>query len=141
LDTTKDFPVVGGQFNGPGAEVTAASAVQWTGTSYTISVSISRNKADLAENVRAPFASALLKIGSTYDIVPMINEMRNVPLTFDRDVFEVRTTLRAEPLIKAMYVIQQPIMFQRPNGKVCFTAPVYSPVPIPDKFLSCDLLR
>jgi hypothetical protein len=40
---------------------------------------------------------------------------------------------------KALYLVEQPIIFQRKDGRACFRAPVYSPVPLPERFLSCGL--
>src|SRR5262249_36423019 len=135
----RTFPNIGGKFTGSGAELIANSEAGWNGESYTISITIGRNNSDVATNITAPFAAALNKAGSVSDFLLLVQEMRNAPLSFRENVFDAKVTFKAEAKVKALYVIEQPITFQRSDGRVCFKAPVYSPIPIPEKFLSCDL--
>jgi hypothetical protein len=133
------YPLVGGQFNGSGAELTTGSDAVLNEKFYTINVTIGRNNAALASNIRAPFTAALRKAESASSLLLMVREMRDTVLSIDTNVLEVNKTIPMEPLITTLYLVQQPITFQRPDGRVCFTSPVWSPVPIPEKLLSCDL--
>jgi hypothetical protein len=106
---------------------------------YTISVTIGRNSAELARDIKAPFTSALQKADSVASLLANVEEMRNVPLSLEKNTLQTTITIPAEPVTKALYLVEQPIIFQRNDGRVCFRAPVYSPVPLPERFLSCGL--
>lgn len=102
-------------------------------------MTIERSNSDIPSNIVAPFTSALFKAGSPSSLLELIGEMRGVSISFNQNIIEGGTRMRADPIIKSLYVIEQPITFRRTDGRVCFMAPVYSPVPVPEQILSCDL--
>jgi hypothetical protein len=133
------LPEIGAQFSGAGAEVSASSAAKWDGKAFTISMGIGRNDLKFANEISAPFVYALAKIGSPSQFLALAQELKNSALPMSNNAFEITRTLQSERAAPELYVVQHPITFRRPNGRVCFLAAAYSLVPIPDKLLSCNL--
>lgn len=130
---------IGAQYSAAGAEVSAISSAKWDGKNFTISVSIGRNNGTAVRNLRAPFAVALQKADSAERLLELVREIGNMPLPMFEDRFNVSTTL-PPAVASTIYLIRQPIIFERSSGRACFLAVAYSPVPIPTQLLSCRLV-
>jgi hypothetical protein len=139
LNAPTQLPRVGAQFIGSKAEVGAISEAKWDGKAYTITVVVGRNSPESASSLKAPYTYALQKADSASDIMALIPDLQNVELPPTQDILQTTRSLSPVPNSGAnLYVAFQPITFQNPQGgRICFLAPVYSPLPIPDKFMSC----
>lgn len=133
------FPIIGSQFTNSDTEVTATSEAQWNGKSYLISVSISRSNEKNVFKIQAPFTLALLKQPRQDALLMLVKEMKSVSLPLKDNSFAQTVALPLETSPAALYVVKQPITFFGPNGRVCFLAAAYSPIPIPEGYADCGL--
>lgn len=138
LKEPRNFPDIGTEFTDHDTEIGAASIAEWDGKHYTIRVRLERSN-PFAKEVQAPFAFALFKAGSTSDLLNQIREFKKagVPVPFRENVFQ--SIYRSTPASSSLYIVQQPITLIEPYGRVCFLAPAYSPIPIPENFMSCSV--
>jgi hypothetical protein len=134
------LPDVGVTFNGSGAEVIASTNADWDGRTLFITTTIERNDSKFASVVKAPVALALIKSSAASDILPNVNEIEreSAELPLSGNSFKATAKFGTEGAPPRLYILNQPISFQRPNGRVCFLAPTYSPIPLPTRLLSCD---
>jgi hypothetical protein len=132
------FPSVGAEFSGSGARFAAESSAKWDGKYYSISVTIERGKDSDDKGVSAPFATALARAQTPEEVLAFLSTRGSVNELLKLPFDETKDFLGGEPN-HSVYIIQQPITVQRANGRACFLAAAYSPVPIPPALLSCDL--
>jgi hypothetical protein len=133
----ENFPAVGSHFVTTGAELTATSSAKWNGEIAEISVTLTRSSEKIS--ITAPVTYALSTAKSVYDVLPLVREYRNEPLPFGSNPFGVSNRFSGREMTGSLYVIEQPITFSGSDGRVCFVAPVYSPLPIPENLLRCNL--
>ncbi len=134
-----ELPEIGSQFSSGGAVVSASSSAKWDGKAYLITLSVDRNDAKLVSSVQAPFAYALPKIKSVSNLLPLLRELQNAELPLPANSYGATAFLPTESRPPTLYVVYQPVTFKRDDGRVCFLAAVYSPIPIPPETLSCRL--
>lgn len=144
MDDRSSLPAVGGEFTGSGADVGATSTIARDGDSYQFTIYVGRNSRDAVASVFAPLARAFAKLPSEAVVslplwTSILNEGRSEPISLNDNVYSVswKFTLVGTPPV---YLVRQPITFQRSGkeGRVCFLAPTYSPIPIPESVLSCN---
>jgi hypothetical protein len=136
------FIEVGSEFTDETSQVAAESSAEWDGKTYTIYVRVRRNGA--VKDLQAPLAFAMAKAGSASNIFSVFYSLKKegATLPFEGNVFTTKFQSSATPFGQfpsTLYVIRQPITFLGPDGHVCFLAAVYSPIPIPEKLLSCSV--
>jgi hypothetical protein len=137
------FAEVSSQFSiGDAEEVSSTSEGSWDGKESKIHVTL--EKGNETTQVFAPVVYALNKAGNAFDFIGLIRDFSDKPspIYFDKkNSFEVVRAL--DPVrfagTQALYVIEQPITVVTPNGKACFSSPIYSPVPVPAELLRCRL--
>jgi hypothetical protein len=134
------MPQIGAQYSGSGSdEVTAVSEAKWDGKRFAISFHVGRNNAESVKGLSAPFAYAMSKIDIASSLLTTFDLVKRLPLPLTDNSFE--STLSLEPLTSppTIYIVDQPITYTRGNGRVCFLAAAYSPIPIPSNILGCNL--
>lgn len=138
LKEARVFPEVGSEFSDQEVEVSAFSFASWDGKGYSIHTKIVRSS-PVVKEVRAPFSFALWKERSPSAVLGRFIEFKTskAPLPLSDNAFngDFETNQPAGTL----YVIEQPITFVGPYGQVCFSAAVYSPIPVPRDLLSCTI--
>jgi hypothetical protein len=139
LKEPREFPEIGSQFTDQKSEVVASSLADWNGKNYTLGVRITRSNVKDVKEVQAPFAYALIKSGSSSDLLSLTREFKKsgIPLPMEKDEFIGRYSSSAKD--SSIYVVQQPITVLGPSGKVCFLAAAYSPIPMPENLMTCSL--
>jgi hypothetical protein len=143
LNEPRELPLIGSEFSNSGAEVSALSSAKWDGKSYTISMSIQQNDPKLIRAIQAPFAYALYKgvpekylvdaMAKGFGELPMIDNAFNFSRTYPGVV--------GVPPIPHLYVVQQPVILDQESGRTCFLAAAYSPTPVPEKSMACNLFE
>jgi hypothetical protein len=137
LKAPENFPLVGLEFATDGAEFTATSHAKWNGKTAEITVALQGKSIDKI-SITAPVTYALSKAGTVAAILPLVMEFATAPLPLDA-AGSFTTVSQFDDVSANLYVVEQPITFTGPTGRTCLVAPVYSPFPIPAKFLRCNL--
>jgi hypothetical protein len=133
----KKFTVIGTEFADGGAEVKATSFSEWNGKNFLISAVVERS--GIVKEVQAPFTYALYKAGRPSELLSLIREFRSTLLPLRDNSFI--SNYVSEPNARFVYIVQQPITLVGPSGRVCFLAPAYSPIPIPQELMTCDIAK
>ena len=139
------FPEVSSQFSsGDADEVLSTSQASWSGENSEIQIKM--GKSNEKTLLFAPVTYALYKASNISEFLGLIRDFtaKRAPLPFGKDnSFELRTKIwpASYDNSKILYVVEQPITLSTPNGNICFSSPVYSPIPIPAAFLQCSRRR
>jgi hypothetical protein len=137
LKDARKFPAIGAEFSNKEQEITAESSAEWDGKTYLINFAIkSRGK---TKDLQAPLALAMLKGGSPSNVLALYRQFKKETSFLPLNDGSFVDTFRSSPMLNALYVVQQPITFSGPDGRACFLAATYSPIPIPDDLASCSL--
>ncbi len=139
VDQIKDFPWIGSEYSGSGAEVTATSSGSSDGKMVQIEIGISRSDSKLVPKIVAPFAYAMAKAAGSENIVPATKEFAFAPIPLERNEYAVKREFPIRADRPFVFIVEQPIILDGPAGKVCFLAATYSPVEIPENFFSCKI--
>jgi hypothetical protein len=134
LKDSRDFPVIGSEFLSSTIGLEAQSAARWFEGKLEISVSVVGKP---NEKLFAPVAYALSKAVDIPGFIAQVRELKARPLPMLDNTFKWTRTF--EKPLGSLYVVEQPITLYGPNGRICFLAPVYIPIPIPDDLLRCDI--
>jgi hypothetical protein len=137
------FPSIGGDFSNSKSALSVSSQGDFDGKTYRFVVSIA-SSGDPVETIRAPYISALRGAQSPETLITQLRnpEIIDAALPVEQRQYSVAGFISAERMPSGyIYIIDQPVTFTRPEGRVCFTVPTYSPVPIPPEVLSCNLAR
>jgi hypothetical protein len=142
-EPTKFFEV-GSQFSsGEKDEISSTFEASWDGENTRIQMKLERSNEKTI--VFAPITYALAKASNSSDFLALILDFTRkaqplLPLGKENS-FEFSRKLSPKDYAgsQALYVIEQPISLVTSNGKVCFSSPMYSPMPIPAEFLQCGL--
>jgi hypothetical protein len=136
--TPRKFPMIGSSFSDEKSEVSANSYADWDGKYYSITTVVTRSNPSI-EGVQAPFAYALLK-GNGAALLSLIREFRNASVPFGKNN-DFKASYSSTGGESVLHLVRQPISFEGPSGRVCFLAPAYSPIPIPESLMSCAILN
>ena len=140
LLSPKKFVEVGSQFNDKYSEVTATSFADWDGKTYSIGINVGGRN---VKYIQAPFTYALAKAGSDAagilgNLAATRRERSSLPLKDGQFNISFTSSLPNPPSPQPrLYLLRQPVNFEGPSGRVCFLAATYSPIPIPQEYLSC----
>jgi hypothetical protein len=137
------FLPIGGDFSGSNTTFRVGSAGEFDGKIYRFVVSIA-SSGEPVKDIRAPYISALNESQSPEAIITQLRspEINTRTIPEGQRQYSAVGNIPAEQMPSGyIYIIDQPITFTRENGRVCFTVPTYSPVPIPAEVLSCNLGR
>lgn len=142
LEKDGRLPEVGGEFTGAGADIGAVSTVTRDNDVYHFNFQLGRNDGKSVQSVLAPLTLAFAKlqgdvVASNSPLESVLKDVESSELHLQKDVFDVRMDLPVAS-VQHIYVVFQPITFKRPNNsRVCFLASTYSPINIPQNWLSC----
>lgn len=135
------YPDVGADFTSNNENVAALSRAEWDGSSTEIEFSISRGSTGLA--VIAPITYAFSKANTAAEVLEYVRTFKNERLPFFSDPGSFKFTRKLVPRdfagTQSLYVIEQPVTIIGSNGRMCFSAPMYSPMPFPEELLRCNL--
>jgi hypothetical protein len=137
------FSEVYSQFSrGEADEISSTSEASWDGENSQIQIKLASS--DEKTLVFAPITYAFAKASNASDFLGLIREFtfKRQPLPLDKDhnfEFSRKVSPANYAGSRALYVIEQPISLVTPSGGICFTSPMYSPIPVPAEFLQCRL--
>lgn len=132
------LPAVGAQLVGERTSAESVSTATFDGKNYSISLGF--NVEGPIKQIQAPYFRMLEDTKYPDDLLRYVRQ----PEVFSRPISALKTTrdFSSELLpLRTLYLIDQPITIERPNGRACFIAPAYSPTPIPSSALTCNLFR
>ncbi|HWN52572.1 MAG TPA: hypothetical protein VNO18_22590 [Xanthobacteraceae bacterium] len=135
------FPEVGADFSNNDGSLTAISRATWDGSSSQIEILLDRGSGKAF--VIAPVIYALSKARNAFEVLELVKAFdgKGLPFAENTDVFRVTSRFFPKDFVNTpwLYVIEQPVTLVISNRRVCFSTPVYSPMPIPEEFLRCKL--
>ena len=134
------FPEVGADFASDDDSFSAISRAQWDGKFSDIEIELVRSNTKVS--VVAPLIWALAKSSETASqFLGLIKDYSNaeIPFNVNEPSFKVKKQFSASMFANSLYVIEQPITVFIGDKRICFSAPVYSPIPLPQELLNCKL--
>jgi hypothetical protein len=137
------YPDVGAEFSSNDIVISASSRAEWDGRATEIRIEIDRVSSKF--EVIAPVTYAFFKGSTSAEVLALARGGRNEQLPFFETPERFTLTRKLSPQefakTQSLYVIEQPVTIVGSNGRICFMAPMYSPMPFPSELLSCNLFR
>jgi hypothetical protein len=140
LKETGDLPPLSTAFYGSGIDLSANSSASWDSSKYFASMKVMVSKSSDVKRVKAPYMLALRESkGEPEILLGVLSEyFKGNGGYFSENDMEALAFANKKPG-DYLYVVMQPVTFERANGRVCFLAAAYSPIPIPSELLACKL--
>lgn len=142
LEKGSRLPDVGGEFTGAGSDIGATSIVTREGDTYHFDIQLGINNSKSVSSVVAPLTLAFAKLGgdvlrSPSPLNAVLEDVKSIEIYLPDNKFDVHMDLPVTN-VQNIYVVRQPISFtDSSKSRICFLSPTYSPVQIPEGFLSC----